>query len=185
MPEMDGYTATKHIRSMEKGKDVPIIAMTANAFAEDRMKCLECGMDDFISKPLLKNKLMNKIEEWLYKDNKELNEKIPMDLQGFIENMDGNKDIAIKIVTGFINGLDEQIKRINIGIQEENLTNVQREAHSIKGGALNLMANGLMNASKNLETLAKSGSLKNALKLLDEIKSEHVNLKEYIDNNLK
>ncbi|MBU2511020.1 response regulator [bacterium] len=64
MPEMDGFEATKAIRELEKdrGKHTPIIAMTANAMQGDREKCLEVGMDDYVSKPIERDKLITAIE---------------------------------------------------------------------------------------------------------------------------
>ncbi len=65
MPTMGGIEATRHIRASAKGAAVPIIAVTANAFAEDRARCLEAGMNDFISKPFNPDKLFAIIRKWL------------------------------------------------------------------------------------------------------------------------
>ncbi|MCI5829514.1 MAG: response regulator [Spirochaetia bacterium] len=67
MPVMNGYEATKKIRSLkDSGKaNIPIIAMTANAFEEDKNQALECGMDKFISKPFDINDLLTKLKEML------------------------------------------------------------------------------------------------------------------------
>ncbi|MDD3815517.1 MAG: response regulator [Desulfocapsaceae bacterium] len=65
MPEMDGFEATRHIR--EKGfADIPIVAMTANAMKGDREKCLEAGMNDYISKPIKREIVFKILEERLY-----------------------------------------------------------------------------------------------------------------------
>ena len=67
MPEMDGFEATLAIRGTEKdtGLHVPIIAMTANAMQDDRQKCLQVGMDDYISKPINSQKLSETLERWV------------------------------------------------------------------------------------------------------------------------
>jgi CheY-like chemotaxis protein len=65
MPEMDGFEATRQIR--EKGfTDIPIVAMTANAMKGDREKCLEAGMNDYISKPIKREIVFKILEERLY-----------------------------------------------------------------------------------------------------------------------
>ena len=64
MPEMDGLEATAKLR--EKGVQVPIIALTANAFESDYAKCIEAGMDDFLSKPLKKDLVLECVNKWLH-----------------------------------------------------------------------------------------------------------------------
>ncbi len=66
MPEMDGFQATRQIREQEtSARRVPILAMTANAMQGDRERCLECGMDDYLAKPVTLDGLKNALHRWL------------------------------------------------------------------------------------------------------------------------
>ncbi len=68
MPEMDGFAATRAIRALEAERGhprVPIVALTANALEEDRRRCLEAGMDDFVSKPFERSQLEGVLSRWL------------------------------------------------------------------------------------------------------------------------
>jgi two-component system chemotaxis response regulator CheV len=67
MPEMDGYDATKAIRKLEKKNNkqaTPIIAVTANALKGDKERCISCGMDDYISKPITRESLEDSLRKW-------------------------------------------------------------------------------------------------------------------------
>ena len=68
MPEMDGYEATRCIRALDiqKAKDIPIIAMTANVFREDVEKCLEAGMNGHIGKPINFDEVITTLQTYLY-----------------------------------------------------------------------------------------------------------------------
>jgi CheY-like chemotaxis protein len=66
MPIMDGYTATRVLRQQEF--KTPIVAMTANASAQDRAECISCGMNDFIAKPYQLHELSVILQRWLPKD---------------------------------------------------------------------------------------------------------------------
>ena len=70
MPEMDGLEATGRIRQIPGREHIPIVAMTANAFAEDRARCIAAGMDDFLSKPVEPEKLFSTILKWLKQGRK-------------------------------------------------------------------------------------------------------------------
>jgi CheY-like chemotaxis protein len=67
MPEMDGYEATKAIRALDmpRAKTIPIIAMSANVFKEDIDRCLECGMNDHVAKPINEKLVVEKILKYL------------------------------------------------------------------------------------------------------------------------
>jgi CheY-like chemotaxis protein len=67
MPRVDGIEATRRIRQLPDHKEAPILAMTTNAFSEDRARCIDAGMSDFISKPCKPAHLYSTLLTWLRK----------------------------------------------------------------------------------------------------------------------
>jgi len=67
MPEMDGLEATKVLRNRGYA-EIPIIAMTADAMKEDREKCLQSGMNDYMSKPIKREEVFAMLKRWVFKD---------------------------------------------------------------------------------------------------------------------
>ena len=70
MPHLDGLQATRQIRALPGHAQTPIVAMTANAFAEDRARCTAAGMDDFIAKPFTADLLFTTLLRWLSQRDK-------------------------------------------------------------------------------------------------------------------
>ncbi|MDH5445077.1 MAG: response regulator [Gammaproteobacteria bacterium] len=79
MPNTDGYTATGQIRMSGKNKQTPIVAMTANAMQGDREKCLAAGMDDYVSKPIRPDTVLQALEKWLLENPND--DQTPKELQ--------------------------------------------------------------------------------------------------------
>lgn len=99
MPEMDGYEATIAIRKLDSEEcKIAIVAMTANAMKEDRDRCLACGMDDYLSKPIRKEDLAQKLSEWESKilgQNMTICSEIPTLPNTGNDNSNNNEDFLI------------------------------------------------------------------------------------------
>ena len=148
MPLMDGYEATRQIRSGQAGainRDIPIVALTANALSIDRQKCLDAGMSDCLTKPVDSDALERVITRWL-EDGKSQGDKNTStgpvdrvwDKGSLLKRLRGKEDRVRKIVSIFIKDMPQQIHALQQAIDAENLVSSREIAHLIKGVASNL-----------------------------------------------
>ncbi len=209
MPEMDGYEACKNIRAFEEQfsdntpgfKRIPIIAMTAHAVSGVKERCVQAGMDDYISKPLKRDELIAKIDKWT-RVNARTNpsqteseqetgqpgmkdDADPIDMDKALEDFEGDYPFLMEVLEGFIQALDEQMGSIQKAVSVKDADALQREAHAIKGGASNLVAGALADAARDLEEMGESNDFQNSGKVLENFDREYNRLKGYAQRLLK
>ncbi|MBF0187977.1 MAG: response regulator, partial [Magnetococcales bacterium] len=171
MPEMDGYTATRHIRALPGCDAIPILAMTANAMAGDRERCIDAGMNDHIAKPIEPNAMFKTMCDWIGPIEREPSPlpstppeasdtgsepEIPSTMQSIdvtsgIARMAGNQQAFIKIARKFAAKQRETISQIRGDLDNRDMESAVRHAHTLKGVAGNISANRLHTVASTLE----------------------------------
>ncbi len=169
MPGMDGYTAAARIRAAEDAsgsdKRLPIIALTANVMTEDREQCLAAGMDAHLGKPIVPSQLADCLERYLAK--KGLHE---VDLAALREVTGGDAEFERELIETFVASGDECLADIVAAVQSSDYETLGRRAHALKGASANIHAHRLSAAAANLETAARSKSLREIDGLVRQVK---------------
>ena len=171
MPHMDGYTATRHIRAHETGRRQPIIAMTAAAVAGERERCLEAGMDDFLTKPVDAARLAETLKRWLapspwYADRLDLDRL--EELRGLDDPDDGSSYVD-RAIGNFLGSAEGQLAPMEAAAASGDADQLRAVAHRLAGSALNLGAAALGEAARELEEHIMNGSLADAVAALPEL----------------
>lgn len=156
MPKMDGITSTMLIREFEKENNLnetPILALTASHPEEDKSKCLDAGMNDFIRKPVRQEELSRIIS--IFADTNTSEKKLHMKLindQSFNESFSYfDKEIVVEIIDIFLNEYEERLSTIKKAIEEKDFSNLKFHAHSLKGVVANFSAPKVQAIAKELE----------------------------------
>jgi signal transduction histidine kinase/CheY-like chemotaxis protein len=159
MPIMDGYECTARIRKMEGNKKhTIIIAMTANAMAGDKAKCLEAGMDNYLSKPIDFNTMFRMVETYIHIKPSELeikqNNIIENNIDKFLLSTGLDEASAQEIYKEFIQRLPNQVQDIKSAIANNDFEKVSRLAHQLKGSSANLWIDSISQLAMALENSA-------------------------------
>jgi two-component system, sensor histidine kinase and response regulator len=170
MPEMDGFEATKAIRESTDVCDsnIPIVAMTAHAMKGDREKCLEKGMNDYISKPINPQQLLTVINKQLSKlptrglntekENKSQINKI-FDRSSLEKRIGDDPEFVNEVLEIFLEDLQEQFDKLKDSVKNKNIKTLTRTAHSIKGASQNMGAISLSEVASEMEKNARRNEI--------------------------
>lgn len=198
MPEMDGLEATQQIRSGNRAginPDIPVIAMTAHALASDRARCLDAGMNDYLTKPIDPAALATVIHKWLPKTKKipeqqgETEQKKPsteqpeqtndadiFDQSDFLQRMMDDTDLASMILNEFLKDIPTQIDHLRTMVEQKSTAAAGDQAHKIKGAASNVGGKALASLASAMETAGKSGEQETLEQLLPELEQHFYQL---------
>ena len=172
MPVMDGFEATRRICAMKESgevrKGLPVIALTANAMKGDRQRCIEAGMDDYITKPVRKKDLKEKIYFWIKKkeisvneDDGEASEKSDdtiVDYALLEEARSLLKDKFDLLLGHYIEDVENYIRDIETAAAGGDMEAVVRPAHTIKSTSKRMGALRLSHLARDIELEAKDAA---------------------------
>jgi CheY-like chemotaxis protein len=180
MPELDGLEATQQIRNPHSAfpnRRIPIIAMTAHAMQGDRERCLEAGMNDYVTKPVSLQALAEVLDKWLPQETAATTAPVPevsaetaavsaqepeppvFDKAGLMARLMDDEDLARMVVESFLENTPPQIEALRSYLEAGDASGLWHQAHSIKGASANVGAEALRAVADQLEQAGKAGDL--------------------------
>ena len=172
MPVMDGLEATRRIRELEGGRPrrTPIVALTANAMMGTLERCLEAGMDDYLTKPLDISRLQDVLDRFMGREGEATPTARPLvaaaatpagaenAVRARLADVAGDdEEFMVELVNAFIVGGEETLQELRAAAELGEVTVIGRAAHKLKGACANLHINDLANLALDIETRAKAG----------------------------
>jgi two-component system sensor histidine kinase/response regulator len=167
---MGGLEATCKIREREQhsGRHVPILAMTAHAAAQDERRCLEAGMDGYLTKPIRREVLRKEIDRAVTQNGSSGNCEEPAshselseaewNVRELLQRLEGDQDLLSELLQMFRADSQTALMKARKALAQENLVEVSRTAHTLKGMLKNLSMNEGAELAAALETAARNGA---------------------------
>lgn len=203
MPEMDGLTATQQIRRELPPEAQPhIIAMTANAMQEDRKRCLDAGMDDYISKPvrmedihaaLKRTKISTELDTANMSNFSSAEQDAPSGspidesiLNEFAEELgEEGKSIVIELIQLYLEDSPTLIERFQRGLTEQNIELIHRAVHTLYPGSAHVGAVRLAALAQEIETLCFANELVAVADKAAPLLAEYERVRSYLSQKLE
>lgn len=173
MPVMDGYIATRELRLLEESKGLPrqtVIALTANALEGERKKCLEAGMDDYLTKPIISKQLIEMLAyrlgpqptentSALGEENGALAEPrhLAWNRTVTLDHLEGDNDLLNELIALFLIESPKQLYELSRFQAEGNITELANVAHAIKGTIAHFYVATATDCVSMLEKTARRG----------------------------
>ncbi len=188
MPVMDGFEATHQIRQDSRYKDLPILAMTANAMAGDKEKCIEWGMNDHIPKPIDVTQLFLTTARWIKPanppvtmvqslDNTQTLLDIPeLEINNALVRVGGNTKLLNKLIHRFSETQANAVIRIKKALAYDDTQGARREVHTLKGLAGTIGARGIEDHAQILENILKNNLIEGRDEAIYTLEVDLVNL---------
>jgi two-component system, sensor histidine kinase and response regulator len=202
---MDGFETTRMIRAHPKLRDSLVIAMTANAGREDQVRCLEAGMDDFVTKPIAPHLLFALIARWLAKRAERVGPRRPgpgartpdapaalpvshnpglFDMAALAMTFGGNPDKMRKYALMFLQSARDGMAELEDAMDHRNLRRVSELGHRIKSSARAVGAMSYADLCYQLEHLAVDATVEDARAVLLQMPPLLERLREHITHEL-
>ena len=181
MPLMNGYTAAEKIRNELNNKSLPIIAMTAHAMAGEREKCISYGMNDYISKPIREEELLELIRKYtsasvenkpgmqVFSENEDQRTYSTINFSYLKDLSKGNTEFEKEMIQEFIVQVPQQLQQLRIAVLNEDYPSIKGTAHNLKTSVSFLgLTEKLADILESTEQLATDGIF------LEQIKNNEI-----------